>query len=104
MPVTSPVHRAKALMDAWRTTTPRLLCDVVHTHTSRDVNGNTVFSATIGMVRVTEQRDYSLTDAENYLNVSMQALEQYSSTFQWALLDYRLSENAGVFVFQRTDY
>lgn len=91
-------------MDAWRTTTPRLLCDVVHTHTSRDVNGNTIFSATIGMVRVTEQRDYSLTDAENYLNVSLQALEQYSLQFQWSLLDYRLSENSGVFVFQRLSY
>jgi hypothetical protein len=91
-------HPAKAVMDLWRTTTPRLRLRVVRTIRQRDVNGNTEYRAYIGMVRVTAQRDYALTEAENHLAVALEALQQYRNC-PWTLLDFDVvDEKNGTFV------
>jgi hypothetical protein len=91
-------HPARAVMDQWRTTTPRPILRVVRTVRDRDANGNTEYRAYIGMVRVTEQRDYALTEAENHLAVALEALQQYRNC-PWTLLDFDVvDEKNGTFV------
>jgi hypothetical protein len=103
MTATTTVHPAKAVMDAWRTTTPRPILDVVTTERTRDSNGNTVFVARCGLVTVREQRDYSLTDCENHLAVVLMALAEQCSRFSYRLLDLSITvtEGKGTFVMER---
>lgn len=89
-------------MDLWRTTTPRKLCDTVITEKRRDRNGNTVFTARVGLALIRESRDFSLTEAENHVNVALQALLNYSIHFEYRLLDFRITDQKhGLFVFER---
>ena len=89
-------------MDVWRTTTPRKLCDTVITEKRRDCNGNTVFTARVGLAVIRDTRDFSLTEVENHLNVALQALQNYSTQFECRLLDFRITDQKhGLFVFER---
>jgi hypothetical protein len=94
-------HPARAVMDQWRTTTPRPILRVVRTVRDRDANGNTEYRAYIGMVRVTEQRDYSLTESENHLAVALSAVWEYR-TGSYRLVDFTLTDDkAGTFVLEQ---
>lgn len=76
--------------------------DVVRTVKSRDENGNTIFIAHCGLVRVTEQRDYSLTTAENHLAAALRALAEYSLRFTYRLQDFLITdEKYGTFIMER---
>jgi hypothetical protein len=102
MSATIAVHPAKAAMDVWRVTTPRPIMDVVRTVKSRDENGNTIFIAHCGMVRVSEQQDYSLTTAENHLAAALHALSEYSRKFTYRLVDLCITdEKYGTFIMER---
>jgi len=89
-------------MDLWRTTTPRPLIDVVRTIRQRDENGNTEYRAYIGMVRVSETKEYCLTENENHLAAAMAALSHWKNSRSWVLLDFSvIDEKSGTFVFSR---
>lgn len=88
-------------MDAWRVTTPRPILDVVLTQKRRDTNGNTVFKARVGLSVYREQRDLSLTEAENHVAVALGALQEYSTRFAHKLMDIRITDEHGVIVFER---
>ena len=87
-------------MDLWRTTTPRPVLDVVLTEQRRDTNGNTVFIARTGLAVYREQRDYTLTECENHVAVSLEALKESVKTMH-RLADIRITDGHGVIVFER---
>ena len=101
MSVTTVIHPAKAAMDLWRTTTPRPIFDVVLTERRRDTNGNTVFTASTGIAVYRHQRDYTLTECENHVAVSLEALKEYSVKTMHRLADIRITDGHGVIVFER---
>ena len=97
---TTTIHPARAVMDQWRASTPRPILRVVRTVRDRDANGNTEYRAYIGMVRVTEQRDYSLTENENHLAVALAALAQRTG-LPYHLVDFEVTdEKYGTFIME----
>ena len=102
MSIATSVHPAKAAMDLWRCDTPRPILDVVITEKRRDRNGNTVFTARVGLAVFRETRDFSLTEAENHVAVALQALQFYCTKFTYKLVDFRITDQRhGLFVFER---
>jgi hypothetical protein len=89
-------------MDIWRTTTPRPILDVVTTEKRRDCNGNTIFTARLGLPIFREIRDFSLTEAENHVAVSLLALQFHCPKFNYRLVSFKITdERHGLFVFER---
>jgi hypothetical protein len=102
MSATITVHPAKAAMDVWRVTTPRPIMDVVRTVKNRDKNGNTIFIAHCGLVRVSEQTDYTLTTNENHLAAVLEALSRSNPRAAYQLVSFTIvDEKYGCFVMEQ---
>ena len=102
MSATISVHPAKVVMDLWRVTTPRRILDVVTTEKRRDRNGNTFYTARLGLYIFRETRNFSLTEDENHVAVSLLALQSYSPKPNYRLVSFRITDQRhGLFVFER---